>query len=113
MTDYMHSTVLALVFVPQANELYYDLGGTAGFLSTSIISLYSSHLKIKFRDRVPGATLPPLTHFAPRQLLLTTAVMAWSARLGSFLFSVRSHFAGEPFRSCANIVLLEGTQGRR
>ena len=81
--------VLAGVFVPQANEKYYDLGGAMGFLSTTFASLYYPSLKAKFWDRVPGAISPNLTSFAPRQLLLTGCLTLWSARLGSFLVSVR------------------------
>jgi hypothetical protein len=80
-------TVLALIFVPQANEKYFDLGGAIGFLSTTAISLYYPSLKLKFWDGVPGP-LPLLKSFAPRQLLLTAALSIWSVRLGSFLVQV-------------------------
>lgn len=79
---------LALIFVPQANEKFYDLGGSMGFISTTLVSLYYPHLKLKYWDRVPSAILPPITSFAPRQVLLNAAILAWSTRLGSFLFSV-------------------------
>ncbi|PCH42306.1 DUF1295-domain-containing protein [Wolfiporia cocos MD-104 SS10] len=78
-------SVLALIFVPQANEKFYDLGGALGFLSTSVVSLYYPFLKAKYWDRIPSATIPPLSSFAPRQLLLTAALTAWSVRLGGFL----------------------------
>ncbi|KAL1949267.1 hypothetical protein VTO73DRAFT_8148 [Trametes versicolor] len=80
-------TALALTFVPQANEKFYDLGGSIGFISTTLVSLYYPHLKLKYWERVPSAVLPPITSFAPRQLLLNAAILAWSTRLGSFLFS--------------------------
>ncbi|EIM91013.1 DUF1295-domain-containing protein [Stereum hirsutum FP-91666 SS1] len=75
---------LAAIFVPQANEKYYDLGGSLGFLSTAFVSLYYPQLKSSVLERrlVP---LPALSSFAPRQLLLTAALGIWSARLGSFL----------------------------
>ncbi|CAK5268650.1 unnamed protein product [Mycena citricolor] len=79
---YLLQAALALIFVPQQNEKYYDLGGAAGFLSTSLLSLYYPALKAKFNHGVP---LPPITSFAPRQLLVTAALGLWSARLGSFL----------------------------
>ncbi len=85
--------VLALVFVPQANEMFYDLGGSAGFISTTLVSLYYPHLKAKFWDRIPTATVPSLFHLAPRQILLNAAILAWSARLGTFLFSVSPLYA--------------------
>ena len=82
--------VLAMIFVPQANEKYYDLGGAAGFLSTTFISLYYPSLKAKFWTRIPGATLPNISSFAPRQLLITACLSLWSLRLGGFLVSVRN-----------------------
>ncbi|KAF8183992.1 hypothetical protein BJ912DRAFT_1119431 [Pholiota molesta] len=65
---YALQTLFALVFVPQQNEMFYDLGGAIGWMSSTFISLYY-----------------PLTHFAPRQVLLSAAVGIWSLRLGSFL----------------------------
>ena len=62
-----------------------------GFASTTLVSLYYPHLKAKFWDRVPNAALPNILHFAPRQILLNAAILAWTTRLGSFLFTVNSH----------------------
>ncbi|KAJ7086168.1 hypothetical protein B0H15DRAFT_909955 [Mycena belliarum] len=81
---YALQTLLAMIFVPQQNETYYDLGGAAGFLSTAFISLYYPALKLKFLDGRPGP-LPGIMSFAPRQLLLSAALGIWSMRLGSFL----------------------------
>jgi len=81
---YSLQTLLALIFVPQKNELYYDLGGALGFLSTTFVSLYYPALKARYYDRLPVA-LPSLFSFAPRQLLLTAALGIWGVRLGSFL----------------------------
>ena len=33
---------------------------------------------------------PPLSSFAPRQLLLTASLVIWTVRLGSFLVQVRA-----------------------
>ncbi|KAJ7880977.1 hypothetical protein B0H14DRAFT_2705653 [Mycena olivaceomarginata] len=74
---YALQTLLALIFVPQQNEKYYDLGGAAGFLSTTFVSL-------KFLDGRAGP-LPSVWSFAPRQLLLSVAIGIWSARLGDVL----------------------------
>ncbi|KAH9989020.1 DUF1295-domain-containing protein [Russula vinacea] len=76
--------VLAAIFVPQANEMWYDLGGSLGFLSTTFVSLYYPTLKARYWE---GANVhfPPLSSFAPRQLLLTAALVVWTVRLGSFL----------------------------
>lgn len=78
---------LAAIFVPQANEKFYDLGGALGFLSTTAVSLYGPALKARFIDG-SAAALPALRSFAPRQLLVTACLGIWSARLGSFLFMV-------------------------
>ncbi|KAI0833248.1 DUF1295-domain-containing protein [Trametes gibbosa] len=88
-------SVLALIFVPQANEKFYDLGGSLGFISTTLLSLYYPHLKLKYWDRAPYAALPPITSFAPRQILLNAAILAWSARLGTFLFSRAMRAGGD------------------
>ncbi|KAI0050461.1 DUF1295-domain-containing protein [Auriscalpium vulgare] len=77
--------VLAAIFVPQANEKYYDLGGALGFISTTFVSLYYPTLKAKLWEGKAYATFPPLSSFAPRQLLLTAALGIWTVRLGSFL----------------------------
>ncbi|KAF9565400.1 DUF1295-domain-containing protein [Agrocybe pediades] len=76
--------LFALIFVPQQNETYYDLGGAIGWVSSAFLSLYYPALKARFWDGLPVA-LPPLASFAPRQILLTAALGIWSVRLGSFL----------------------------
>lgn len=83
--------VLAAIFVPQGNEKWYDLGGSLGFLSATVTSLYYPTLKAKFWQ---GAHVPflPLSSFAPRQLLLTTVLGIWTIRLGSFLVQARLLF---------------------
>ncbi|KAM5538481.1 hypothetical protein V8D89_007814 [Ganoderma adspersum] len=87
VSAYGLQSVLAAIFVPQANETFYDMGGCLGFVSSTFVSLYYPHLKAKYWDRLPAATIPPVTSFAPRQILLNAALVAWSTRLGSFLFS--------------------------
>lgn len=80
-------SVFALVFVPQHNEKYYDLGGAAGFISTTLASLYYPSIRAGYaRGRL--LPLPPLSSFAPRQLLLSAALGVWITRLGSFLVHV-------------------------
>lgn len=81
------SSVFALVFVPQHNEKYYDLGGAVGFISTTFVSLYYPSLKESLASgKFHG--LAPLSSFAPRQLLLSAALGVWATRLGSFLVQV-------------------------
>lgn len=76
-----------MIFVPQKNEMYYDLGGALGFLSTTFVSLYYPTLREKY---ILGRNtpLPPLSSFAGRQLLVSGCLVLWSSRLGTFLLSV-------------------------
>ncbi|EPQ54180.1 DUF1295-domain-containing protein [Gloeophyllum trabeum ATCC 11539] len=83
--------VLAAIFVPQANEKYYDLGGSLGFLSTTFVSLYYPSFKAKYWDGLPVS----LPSFAPRQLLVTAALGIWTIRLGSFLAQRAIKAAGD------------------
>ena len=85
------TSVLAAIFVPQANEMWYDLGGSLGFLSTTFVSLYYPTLRARYWEDV-NVPFPPLSSFAPRQLLLTAALVVWTVRLGSFLVQVKQHF---------------------
>ncbi|KAF7317121.1 S5A-REDUCTASE domain-containing protein [Mycena chlorophos] len=91
-SSYLLQSLFALVFVPQAEDRYYDLGGAAGFLTSTFVSLYYPALKAKFWNGVPGP-LPSLLSFAPRQLLVNAALGLWSVRLGSFL-AMRAYKAG-------------------
>jgi hypothetical protein len=79
----------ASIFVPAQNEKFYDLCGALGFLTGAGMSLYYPALRDKFWYKVPGAAIPPLTSFAPRQLQLTGCLCLWAGRLGSFLAQVR------------------------
>lgn len=73
--------------MPRQNDIFYDLGGAIGWMSSTLISLYYPSLKLKFWDGVQGP-LPGISSFAPRQILLSAAVGIWSLRLGSFLAMV-------------------------
>src|SRR6266851_6956043 len=85
------TSVLAAIFVPQANEKCYDLGGSIGFLSTTFISLYYPTLKARYWEGI-DVPYPPHSSLAPRQLLLTAALVVWTIRLGSFLVRVIATF---------------------
>ncbi|KAF5392206.1 hypothetical protein D9757_001438 [Collybiopsis confluens] len=84
VSSYAVQAAFALVFVPQHNEKFYDLAGAVGYLSTTFVSLYYPILKESFVLRTLRP-LPPLSSFAPRQLLLSAAIGVWSTRLGTFL----------------------------
>jgi len=75
---------LAAIFVPQANERFYDLGGSIGFLTSAYVSLYYPFLRDKFYLK-KSVQLPNILSFAPRQILLMGCVSLWTLRLGSFL----------------------------
>ncbi|TRM62682.1 hypothetical protein BD626DRAFT_498123 [Schizophyllum amplum] len=81
---YALQTAAALVCVPAQNELFYDLAGSLGFLSTTFVSLYFPFLHARWNGY--AVPFPRLSTFAPRQLLLSGALALWSARLGLFLF---------------------------
>ena len=78
--------VAGLIFVPQANEKYFDLAGSIGFLTSTVVSIYYPTLKERYWYGNTAATLTPL---APRQLLLNAAIGGWAVRLGAYLFWVR------------------------
>jgi len=82
--------VSAVVFVPQQNDKYFDLCGTAGWMSTAFISLYGPSLKAKFWDGIQRPW-PSLSSFPPHKLMLTAAVAFWSLKLGGFLVMVFTH----------------------
>jgi len=84
VSAYGLQALLALIFVPQQNEKFYDLGGACGWLLTTFLSLYYPALKARFWGGAT-TTLPSLLSFSPRQVLLSAAVGVWSVRLGSFL----------------------------
>ncbi|KAF8912346.1 DUF1295-domain-containing protein [Mucidula mucida] len=84
VSAYAFQTLAALIFVPQKQEMYYDLCGSFGFMSTTFLSLYYPALKTKYWDGF-NIALPTVSSFAPRQLVLTAAIGIWSARLGYFL----------------------------
>ncbi|KAF7327433.1 S5A-REDUCTASE domain-containing protein [Mycena kentingensis (nom. inval.)] len=85
-SSYALQGLFALIFVPQQNEKWYDLCGSIGFLTSTFASLYWPALKAKFWDRTLD-TLPHILSFAPRQLLVNSALCMWTVRLGTFLAS--------------------------
>lgn len=87
VSAYGLQTALAAIFVPQANDKFFDLGGALGFLSTTFVSFYYPYMRVKIWDGAKLTPTPLLSTFAPRQILLNLALVAWSTRLGSFLFT--------------------------
>ncbi|KAG2140131.1 DUF1295-domain-containing protein [Suillus clintonianus] len=74
---------LACIFVPKAEDRFYDLSGAAGFLSTTLVSIYYPY--IRSQGKITHSTFLQLPRLAPRQALLSAALVIWSLRLGSFL----------------------------
>lgn len=74
---------LACIFVPKAEDRFYDLSGAAGFLSTTLVSIYYPY--IRSQGKITPSTFLQLSRLAPRQALLSAALVIWSLRLGSFL----------------------------
>ncbi|EMD34110.1 hypothetical protein CERSUDRAFT_141597 [Gelatoporia subvermispora B] len=74
-----------MVFVPQANDRFYDLSGALGFISATFVSLYYPYIKARFWNGMTFIPMPPLSSLAPRQMLLNAAIVGWSVRLGVFL----------------------------
>ncbi|KAF9223931.1 DUF1295-domain-containing protein [Gyrodon lividus] len=78
---------LASVFVPRAEDRFYDLSGAAGFLTTTLVSIYYPSVQSRLPFLGAPQRVVPLSHvrLAPRQLLLTAALIIWTGRLGMFL----------------------------
>ncbi|KAH7884263.1 hypothetical protein F5I97DRAFT_1888107 [Phlebopus sp. FC_14] len=84
---------LARVFVPRADDRFYDLSGAAGFVTTALVSVYYPFSRSFTRTVFHRGTLQrngisasfSELRFAPRQMLLTSVLFLWSVRLGSFL----------------------------
>ncbi|KAJ8517077.1 hypothetical protein ONZ45_g5682 [Pleurotus djamor] len=80
---YGSQILFASIFVPQQNEMFYDMCGSIGYLTSIAVSLYYSHFKAKLLGGLDS--LPPLSSFAPRQLLVSGALALWTTRLGLHL----------------------------
>lgn len=81
--------VLASFFVPRAEDRFFDLSGAAGFVITTLVSIY--YPTSLARGRSVGSLQLPVpfsdsrVQLAPRQLLLTASLVVWTGRLGAFL----------------------------
>ncbi|KAG6370768.1 hypothetical protein JVT61DRAFT_10970 [Boletus reticuloceps] len=80
---------LASFFVPRAEDRFFDLSGAAGFFITTLVSIYYPTSLSRVKSVEPLRFLVLLSELrvrlAPRQLLLTAALVTWTSRLGSFL----------------------------
>ena len=69
-----------------STEKFYDFSGSVGFITTAFVSLYTPYLRDRFWLG-KNVAFPGLATHAPRQLLLTGALVLWAGRLGSFLIT--------------------------
>ncbi|KAH6913166.1 hypothetical protein BKA70DRAFT_1558566 [Coprinopsis sp. MPI-PUGE-AT-0042] len=82
--SYGLQAILAGICVPLQTDVFFDAGGSLGWLTTTFISVYYPTLKTLFWDRI-HTTFPPMTSLSLRQLLLNAAVSLWTIRLGVYL----------------------------
>ncbi|KAI0077897.1 DUF1295-domain-containing protein [Panus rudis PR-1116 ss-1] len=87
----------AAIFVPKADEKYYDLCGSLGFLTTNLASIYYPTLKARLWDKsiVPLPPWPSPSTLSGRQLVLNMMLTAWTVRLGTFLYSRAMRHGGD------------------
>lgn len=86
-------TLFASFAVPLQTEKFYDLAGSLGFATSTVLSAYYP----SFRQLVtnvrsgsgswltPGMFRNPITALHPRQLMMSAMTLFWAGRLGSFL----------------------------
>ncbi|KAI9602491.1 hypothetical protein H4Q26_001780 [Puccinia striiformis f. sp. tritici PST-130] len=71
--------------IPVQSEKYYDLSGSATFLTCTAVSLYYPSLRYKLLHNF-AAPLPRISSFHHRQLIMSGFTCLWATRLGSFLY---------------------------
>ncbi|KAI7952411.1 hypothetical protein MJO29_008042 [Puccinia striiformis f. sp. tritici] len=71
--------------IPVQSEKYYDLSGSATFLTCTAVSLYYPSLRYKLLHN-SAAPLPRISSFHHRQLIMSGFTCLWATRLGSFLY---------------------------
>ncbi|KAI1472962.1 DUF1295-domain-containing protein [Daldinia caldariorum] len=92
-------TAVAIPSIAYQTERFYDVSGSATFLTVGLLSLYLPSLRARAAAALTGAPKPPLPSLSSsltnsagvysfhwRQALLSAAVVFWSIRLGTYLF---------------------------
>ena len=99
-TNRINSQVAAAsIAVPMKTEKYYDLCGSLGFLSCTLISVYFPALRSKFLNG-PKVPFPKLSELHPRQLFMS-AVSSVLLRFVSTIQASRrtgNNYMGRTFR---------------
>ncbi|WWC68877.1 uncharacterized protein I206_102813 [Kwoniella pini CBS 10737] len=81
---FAYQTAFALYSVPNKTEKFYDLAGSTGFITSTLLSLYYPTVK-SWVTKSP--TIPfTLSGHHPRQLLVSAMMLIWAGRLGYYLF---------------------------
>ncbi|OCF58175.1 hypothetical protein L486_04205 [Kwoniella mangroviensis CBS 10435] len=80
---FAYQTAFALYSVPNKTEKLYDIAGSTGFITSTLLSLYYPSVKSWF-TKSPSIPLSSLQHH-PRQLLISAMILLWAGRLGYHL----------------------------
>ncbi|CAH7677581.1 hypothetical protein BY996DRAFT_4584652 [Phakopsora pachyrhizi] len=85
-TAFAIQSICATFAIPSESERYYDLSGSATFISSTMMSLYYPSLRKRFLLGQASVRFPSITQFHPRQIIMTTTTCLWASRLGIFLY---------------------------
>ncbi|WRT65347.1 uncharacterized protein IL334_002290 [Kwoniella shivajii] len=80
---FAYQAAFALYSVPNKTEKFYDLAGSTGFITSTLLSLYYPTVRSWFTK---SPSIPfTLSGHHPRQLLVSAMMLIWAARLGTYL----------------------------
>ncbi|WVR04173.1 hypothetical protein IAU60_001173 [Kwoniella sp. DSM 27419] len=80
---FAYQAAFAAYSVPKQTEKYYDLAGSTGFITSTLLSLYYPTVRSWFTS---GPSIAPsLAGHHPRQLLASALLLIWAGRLGTYL----------------------------
>lgn len=95
---YLFQTAFAAVAVPLQTERFYDFAGSLGFISSTILSSFYPNFRLMFNNArqfgltsgrvaegLRGEMWVPWKVMSVRQMVISSMVLIWAGRLGSFL----------------------------
>ncbi|ORY27628.1 hypothetical protein BCR39DRAFT_537492 [Naematelia encephala] len=90
---YAFQTAWAAYAVPNKTEKYYDLAGSLGFISTTLLSLYYPAVRSLLSSNAPKIAFGEITkNINHRQAIINFMYIYWAGRLGTFLIQrIRKH----------------------
>ncbi|KAK8861235.1 hypothetical protein IAR55_002054 [Kwoniella newhampshirensis] len=96
---YAYQALFAAYAVPAQTEKYYDLAGSTGFITSTVLSLYYPTIRSWFTSSPqPLKSLYNLSAHHPRQLLVSAMMLLWAGRLGTYLvMRIRKHGSDSRF----------------